>query len=331
VSKTTILVTGATGYIGSALIGELLGKYDRHKIHIKALVRKTSNLAVLDAFPVEFIEGDLNDVHSLQKATQEVDVIFHTAALVSYQRHDRRKLFRINVQGTRNIVNASLMSGVKRLIFTSSVAALGVDGSGNPSDETVGFKPWQHRIGYMDSKYLSELEIYRGIAEGLDAVIVNPAVVIGKYPRIDIESKSSTRLIREIYRGNIPYYPTGGVGFVDVGDVARAHVIAWEKGVSGEKYCIVSENLSYKSFFDLIQSFSGSRKNEVFPLSKTFGQVLGFFLELYGLVFQRTTPIALDNVYLSNQMLFYSNKKSIEQLNLNYTSIKTSLKGLIEV
>ncbi len=327
--KTTILVTGATGYVGSALIKALFENFQPEDIHLKAFVRKTSDRSLLKELPIDWVEGDITDVESLQRATTDVDIIFHTAALISYQRLDRRKLFQINVQGTRNLVNVALENQVKRLIFTSSVAAVGVNSSEKPADESTVFLPWQHRIGYMDSKYLSELEVFRGIAEGLDAVILNPGVIIGHYPGLNALSKASTALIRDIYKGKIPYYPNGGVGFVDITDVVEAHINAMKEGKTGECYNIVSENLTYHNFFNCITSLKGSRRNTVLPLPKAFGIAIGLIAELVGFVFQRTSPIAVDNIFLSNKCLFYANQKSIDELNINYTPIKTSLEKLL--
>lgn len=328
--KTTILVTGSTGYIGSALISGIFSKFNNNSVHIKAFVRKSSPKSVLKGFPVEWIEGDMNDPQSLLKATKDIDVVFHTAALVSYQRLDRRKLFRINVEGTRHLIDAALENKVKRVVFTSSVAAIGINENGQPADEATDFLPWQHHIGYMVSKYLSELEIYRGIAEGLDAIILNPGVVIGDYPGLENKSKASKKLLKDIYNGKMPYYPLGGVGFVDIVDVVQAHINAWLEGECGERFNVVSENVTYKSLYDRIAAIQGSRRSSVFPLSNLFGIVIGLVAELGGVVFQRTSPIAMDNVYLSRKNLFYSNKKSVEKLSVSYTPLNESLVRILK-
>ncbi|ACF12528.1 NAD-dependent epimerase/dehydratase [Chloroherpeton thalassium ATCC 35110] len=312
-----ILVTGATGYIGSALVLAIHRKYGK-QVQIKALVRKNSPRHVLKGVPVEFIDGDVTVPLSLWEATKNVDVVFHTAALVSYQQRDRRKLYKINVLGTRHLVDACLRNQVKKLIHTSSVAAVGVIESGALNPESQAFEPWQHRYGYMAAKYLSELEVLRGTFEGLHTVMVNPGAVMGSYPGSLYPVNSASSFIEDIYKGLIPFYPTGGVGFVDISDVVTAHLLAWERGENGERYNIVSENLTYKALFDLTTRVPGSRSRTAEPLNKWFGRVLGMGTEVMASVMRRTSTVTFDGVRLAELALYFDNSKSKQALGLKY-------------
>lgn len=326
---TTILVTGATGYIGSALIQALHQQFGRH-VHLKALVRKTSSRGSLEGFPVEFVEGDVTNPVSLWHATEGVDVVFHVAALVSYQQQDFRKLYTVNVLGTRSLIDACLKNSVKRLIHTSSIAAVGVlwDGALNP--ESATFQDWQRRFGYMESKYLAELEVLRGVAEGLDAVMVNPGVVIGQYPGSRTKMHEASKLLLNIYEGKIPYYPAGGVGFVDIEDVVNAHIAAWKQGETGERYNVISENLSYKGLFDRIATFAHSHSRTAQPLDRWVGRVVGVASELISAVMRRTATITLDAVRLAERKLYFDNAKSRRELGLNYRPLDETIEKMLK-
>ncbi|NTV45687.1 MAG: NAD-dependent epimerase/dehydratase family protein [Chlorobiales bacterium] len=327
--ETTILVTGATGYIGSALVQALHQQFGSG-VHIKALVRKTSSREVLGGTPVEFVEGDLHDPVSLWRATEGVDVVFHVAALVSYQQIDFRKLYKANVIGTRELIDACLKNGVKLLIYTSSIAAVGVlhDGAINP--ESAAFQDWQHRFGYMKSKYLAEMEVLRGVAEGLDAVIVNPGVVIGQYPGSLFKKGAAAKLLIDIYEGNIPYYPAGGVGFVDIEDTVAAHIAAWKHGQTGSRYNVVSENLSYKELFERIGAFPYSHSRTAQPLNRWMGRMIGGTSEIISVVIGSTTTVTLDGVRLAERKLYFDNEKSKQELGLSYRPFDETIERLLK-
>lgn len=327
--ETTILVTGATGYIGSALVQALHQQFGSG-VHIKALVRKTSSREVLGGTPVEFVEGDLHDPVSLWRATEGVDVVFHVAALISYQQIDFRKLYKVNVIGTRELIDACLKNGVKRLIHTSSVSAVGIlwDGAINP--ESAAFQDWQHRFGYMESKYLAEMEVLRGVAEGLDAVMVNPAVVVGQYPGSRFKLCEASKLLVQIYDGKVPYYPVGGVGFVDIEDTVAAHIAAWKHGETGLRYNVVSENLSYKELFEKIGAFRFSHSRTAQQLERWVGRAIGAISEIISVVIGSTTTVTLDGVRLAERKLYFDNEKSKQELGLNYRPFDETLEKLLK-
>ena len=322
-----MLVTGATGYIGSQIV-RALRKRCGDAVGIRALVRETSDRSVLEGVSVQFVRGDLMNPVSLKDACASVDTVFHCGGLVAYTWNHRHRLYDVNVTGTGNIVNACLDAGVRRMVHTSSVAAVGVKGDGETADENAVFSDWQHGISYMESKRLAEMETRRGIAEGLDVVMVNPGVVIGKGGEAFPVSNSATETICGIYRGRIPFHPSGGLGFVDIRDVARAHLAAWEKGECGERYIIVSGNVSYRELFDMIRGLPGSAPRRAFQAGRSLGILAGAGGELFSLMTGRRSHISFEGMRLARKKLYYSNAKSIERLGMAYRPVRESIASI---
>ncbi|MEZ4800635.1 MAG: NAD-dependent epimerase/dehydratase family protein [Flavobacteriales bacterium] len=244
------LVTGASGLLGMHIVAELISKGQP----VKALVRPNSDLSFIKSVfnfygienelsKVEFVEGDVLDTDSLLAVIQEGDVIYHSAAVVSYHSADRKLMYATNVKGTANVVNAALENKAARVLQISSIAALKRKFDGLVSEEG----DWENNdlnTHYGITKHLSELEIWRGIQEGIDGVILNPGLIIGP---ADF-SRSSSSIFSKINEG-FSFYPPGGTGFVGVKDVAKLAVLVAEKGKSGDRYVAVSENLSMKELF----------------------------------------------------------------------------------
>jgi dihydroflavonol-4-reductase len=327
VSKETVLITGATGYIGSALAHHLHQQYGT-SIRLKTLARSSSSHHHLASLPIEWIYGELLNPASLWSATEGVDVVFHCAALVSFHQRDYRRLYRANVIGTRNLVNACLKNRVKRLVHVSSTAAIGSSGSSTSelSTEQTPFQAWQQQIGYMLSKHLSEFEVLRGVAEGLDSVIVNPSVVLGDLPH---RLHSASDFIADLFRGKIPFVPKGGTGFVDIGDVVVAIERAWKHGKAGERYIINSENLSYRTLTERISGFRGARSRSVVELPSALGFIIGGACDLLAFISNFRSPITFDTTRLSEKNLYYSNRKSVDQLELCYRPIDQTIEGIL--
>jgi dihydroflavonol-4-reductase len=247
------LVTGSTGFIGSHICQALVTQ----GTHVRAFHRPGSPLTLLEGLPVEHAIGDLTDAASVESAMQGVDVVYHAAAqLGSHKNPDL--IYQITVQGTQNVLNAAIRARVKRFIHTSPVAALGVPPRKhliNPYllDEryTWNFKPEWWRYGY--AKYLAELEVQYAVGKGLDAVIVNPTIVLGAG---DI-NRISGDIVIHVARSHLPISIEGGLNAIHINDVARGHLAALEHGRCGERYILGNQNMTHHEFLSMVAKIAG--------------------------------------------------------------------------
>ncbi len=251
--KNMDLVTGATGIVGSHLLLELASRGP-----VRATRRKNSDLSIVERVfryyridaeellqKIDWVEADLLDVDALNDAMFGVRYVFHAAAMVSFDPRDTDAMQRVNVGGTTNVVNAALVQGVHRLCHVSSTAAIGHAPAGILRAEDLPWEAEKQTSAYAIGKYEAELEVQRGIAEGLDAVIVNPCIIIGP----GMSGRSSMTLVERVRKGT-RFYPPGSNAIVDARDVAECMLKLVERGVSGERYLLVGENLSYRTLFD---------------------------------------------------------------------------------
>jgi dihydroflavonol-4-reductase len=245
------LITGATGCVGANLVEAVT----QHGWQVCALRRKTSSLKALEGLTCATALGDVTDPDSLMAAMQGVDVVFHAAAVADYWRTGKERLYHVNVEGTRNVLRAAQACGVHKVVYTSSVGALGQPPFGQPVDETAQFnlKPEQFHYGY--SKVLAEQVVREFVAGGLDVVIVNPAVVMG--PR-DVNMTSGS-IVLEMRRTGIPVYPLGGVCVIDVADMCAAQIAAAERGRTGERYILGGENLWHRDMLAITAEVVGRK------------------------------------------------------------------------
>ncbi len=241
------MVTGGSGLLGAELIRQLLQSGKR----VRALVNQKP-LSLPSHPMLEQAQGSILDVMALEEAMQGVEDVYHCAALVSFDPGDDARLYKINVEGTANLVNAALDAGVRRFAFVSSVAALGRHKDGVPVDESMNWSKETHNSRYGQSKYLAEMEVWRGMAEGLNAVVVNPSVIIGPGDW----NSSSTAIFKSVYNG-FPWYSEGVNGFVDVRDVAKAMILLTEKDIFGERFILNGHHATYKSVFELMAKAFG--------------------------------------------------------------------------
>ena len=326
--KLSIIITGATGYIGSQLVLALLSRFSG-EVSCRVIVRKSSDCSFFEGLPVDIVYADLLDSLALMEAFRGADTVFHCAGLISYTRNSRSALYTTNVLGTRNVVNASLFNNVRKLVITSSIAAIGATEDGTPASETTSFQEWQRRNGYMEAKHLAELEGLRGLAEGLDVVLVNPGVVIGVDRKNPASVSSSNEVLRLIYQGKLPFFPSGSTGFVDVRDVADAHIAAWEKGRPGERYVVVGHNLSFRELFDCIGTLAGSTIRHSFVVPHGIGLLAGFGGEIWSMLSNSPSFISLESIRIASRPLAYSNTRSVEELSLSYRAMLETLKTII--
>lgn len=247
-----ILVTGGTGLVGSHLLKELV------KINkpVAALYRSapSSLLTKEENGKINWIQGDILDVSLLEEIMQGVQQVYHSAAVVSFSPSRKAELFKINVEGTANVVNAALNAGVKKLVHVSSVAAMGRLRESELINETMYWTPETSNSNYGRSKYLAELEVWRGIAEGLSAVMVNPTLILGAGDW----NLGSTKLFKSAY-DEFPWYTNGQSGFVDVRDVVKAMMMLMESDVKSERFIISAENVLFKDVFGYMAKAFGKR------------------------------------------------------------------------
>ncbi|KQS31455.1 NAD-dependent epimerase/dehydratase family protein [Dyadobacter sp. Leaf189] len=247
-----VLITGATGLVGSAVARKFL--QDKHQV--TALVRPGTDKSLLadQIEQITWAEGDILDLSSLEKAIADADFVVHTAAVVSFVPADRKMMYKVNVEGTANVVNVCLKYPVKKLCYVSSIAAIGRPdprkaGAGEEVvlDENHRWENSPENSEYAKSKYLGELEVWRGIAEGLNAVIVNPTLILGGGDW----NKSSTQIFRYIYQQK-PFYTDGLANYVDVEDVAEVIVRLIHSDIAGERFLLNAGSISYKNLFFMI-------------------------------------------------------------------------------
>jgi dihydroflavonol-4-reductase len=241
-AQEKILVTGATGLVGSHLIKALL----QCRKNVKALYR-TSIPQFENADKVEWCQADILDISSLEDAMQGAKKIYHCAAIVSFNPKQKKLLHATNIEGTANVVNACLQNDVEKLLYVSSVSAFGRKGVKEIISEQMQWSDETNTSEYGRTKYFAEMEVWRGIGEGLNAVIVNPTIILGAGDW----SKSSSAIFKNVYN-EFPWYTEGVTGFVDVEDVVKAMISLMESDISGERFILSAANLSYGELFTAI-------------------------------------------------------------------------------
>jgi dihydroflavonol-4-reductase len=251
---TKVLITGGTGFLGSYIIRELV-----ERGYAVRAIRRTSKLPFYIPAHyfdrVEWLNGDILDVAGLEEAMDGADAVIHAAAKVSFAKGDRRRLFSTNIEGTANMVNTALLLNIPRFIHVSSVAALGR----TAKDETITEeKKWEDNklnTSYAISKYHAEMEVWRGMGEGLNVTIVNPSTILG----FGDWNASSCALFKNVFR-EFPWYSNGMNGFVDVTDVARAIVSLLESKSTGERFILSGDNWSFRQLFNTIATEFGKKQ-----------------------------------------------------------------------
>jgi nucleoside-diphosphate-sugar epimerase len=291
-----IFVTGASGLVGSHLIQSLLSKGES----VRALYRKTiPNFK--GAEKVNWIKGDILDINSLEDAMQEVSKVYHCAAIVSFSPKQADTMLQANVEGTANVVNACIQHQIKKLVYVSSVAALGRIREDAPVDETMNWTPETSNSIYGKSKYLAEMEVWRGMGEGLNVAIVNPVIILGAGDW----NKGSSEIFKSAFN-EFPWYTKGVSGFVDVMDVIDTMQILMNSDVQGQRFIISGANLPYQEIFTLIAKAFNKRppSRKVTPLLAAIvwrlEAVKGFFTGKTPLLTKETAATAQAIVHFDN-------------------------------
>lgn len=302
-----ILVTGGAGLLGKELITQLLAQGKK----VRAIYNKTP-LPHFHLGNLEQKQCDILDVMGLEEAMDGVEQVYHCAAIVTFNPKRKRELFKINIEGTANVVNAALDAGVKKMVYVSSVAALGRIRENEPVNENMNWTEETSNSNYGQSKYMAELEVWRGIGEGLDAVIVNPTIILGAG---DWESGSS-KIFQTVYK-EFPWYSDGITGFVDVKDVAAVMTRLMDSSITAQRFIVSAENRTYKDVLTLIAKAFG-KKQPYKKVTPSIAKIVwrlealkSWFTKKDPLVTKETSITALAKVNFDNSKL----KKYIQDFN----------------
>jgi nucleoside-diphosphate-sugar epimerase len=323
-----ILVTGATGLVGSYLLFDLLKTEEpvRALLHNDKSLERTKHIfkslgGDADALlkRVEWIKGDVLDVMLLAQAMQGVKKVYHCAAIVSFEPGDHPKMMKINVEGTANVVNTAIDAGVGKFCHVSSIAALGRTENSLVIDEKSQFKPDSHNSKYALSKFLAEKEVWRGSAEGLNVLIVNPSIILGYgHP-----GKGSTKMFTTI-RKNSTFYGQGINGFVGVEDVVRVMIALMESTIVNERFVVSTGDFSYRDVFSMIAR--GFDKPEPrFPVPAPFLEIVWRFEWLRSKLTGSKPLITRETARTSKKNYLYSSQKLLSAINFEYSPLEETI------
>jgi nucleoside-diphosphate-sugar epimerase len=324
-----ILVTGGTGLLGSFLLLELSKKDEP----VRALRRDSSSLDQVrnvfrsyspdpekDFAKIEWVHGDMADIYSLEEAMEGAGKVYHCAALMSFETRHHHQMRKENSSGTANVVNAALQKGVGRFCHVSSIAALGrPENNSNIIDEKLLWKSSRNNSVYSISKYESEREVWRGIAEGLEAVIVNPSVILG-YAGTD---NGSARLFSTAYK-DLRFYPVGVNGFVDVRDVASAMVMLMESGIKNERFILNAENVSYKRLFELMAA-SFHKPGPKYRVGPVPASLAWRAERLRSWITRKPPLLTRETARTSSNRNYYSSEKIQKVLGFSFTPVEDTI------
>ena len=321
-----IFITGGTGLVGS----HILLKLSQRNISFKALKRERSSLDVCkDVFTyynaesqfnkIKWVNGDINDIPSLEEGMKNCTKVIHAAAIVSFHNDDEEIIYKINVEGTINIVNVALSAGIEKLSYISSIAALGRNTTSDIVDENCDFKISKKENNYSLSKYYSEQEVWRASQEGLDVVILNPSVILGPGDW----TKGSSQIFQKIYDG-LKYYTSGSTGYVDVTDVAECAIKLLESDIKNERFIINGANLKFRELFDMIAERFNKKKAtiKVTLLMKELAWRIEFFRSL---ITGRRPLITKETANSSMKISSYSTKKIENAISFKFIPIEESV------
>ena len=297
------LVTGGTGFVGLHLVRELGRRGD----DLRLLVREGSNTEPLNGVEWEPAKGDVTDRDSVRKAMQGVERVFHVAGTTSMRTQDRIRVFQVNVEGTRNVLEEALRADAERAVLTSSSSAVGAAKPGETIDEEHPFTVGRLGIAYINSKHNAELVAMRMAAKGLQVVIVNPSFVLG--PDDPNPSGTSNALIRRLLLRRIPGYVDGAINVVDVRDMGRGHLLADERGEQGERYLLTGRNFTLQRLFADLSRIAGVPT----PPVRMHGRLVVLGVETMEQLGLRL-PTSADEVRSGTQWFTYRNDKAREQL-----------------
>ena len=321
-----IFLTGGTGLVGAHILLKLTESGQK----VKALKRKRSSLTVIKNIfshykktdllkSIEWIEGDLLDLFSLQEGIKGCNTVIHCAAIVSFNPKDFKKVMKINVEGTANIVNICLENNIEKLAYISSIATLNNEKNQVRTEDSF-WKESKSNSQYAKSKYLSEQEVWRGIEEGLNSIIVNPSVILGPGDW----TKGSSQMFEKVWKG-LKFYSSGSTGYIDVLDVAKCVVKLLEKEIINERFILNAENKKYRDIFDSIAENLNKPKPhiKVSPLIKEIAWRIEW---LKSFITNKSPLITKETANTAMKNKSFSNEKIIKALDYKFIPIEESIK-----
>lgn len=317
-----ILVTGATGFIGGHLTRLLTERGD----HVRALVRPAADREMLSSLEAEIIFGDVRDCESVERAVKGCDTVFHVAADYRLWVPNPSDMYETNVQGTVNVLEAALSENVHRVVYTSTVGALGIPKNGSPGDETTPVKERDLCGPYKRSKYLAEQKALTYNAKGLPVVIVNPSTPVGPG---DKKPTPTGKMIVNFLNGKIPAFLDTGLNLVHVEDVAEGHILAHQRGRAGEKYILGCRNLTLAEIFRLLGKISGLPAPKIrLPYAPVLA--VAYATEAVSRSITHREPlICLNAVRMAGKKMFFDSTKAIRELGISQTPVERALEEAV--
>ena len=316
-SPLKILVTGASGFIGTSLVPKLVA--GGH--HVRTMGRSNSVPKAFQNLTLEHKRGDVTNPEHVQEAVSGCEVVYHLAGLVSYKKRDMARQYAVNVLGTRNILDACLRNNIKRVIHTSSVAAMGIPKEGELGDEEFEYNLHGLGLSYCDTKHEAELEVNSFVRQGLPVIMLNPGIIFGEgdtHPHHHV-------IFGAMAKGWALGVPPGGVPFSDINDVVDAHVNALDQGRTGERYVLVSANLTMREAGTIFSKVFGTRA----PVLEIPGPIivgLGTLVEATFPLLGLTPALSRQVAWLSQHKIFFSSKKAEEELDFHPTPFSETIK-----
>jgi dihydroflavonol-4-reductase len=317
------LVTGSTGFLGSAILRELLD--DGREV--KVLVRKGTDTANIDGLDLEIAHGDLRDSASLQSALSDCDVLYHTAAYYSLWDRDQQLIYDINVEGTRKILQASKEKGLEKIVYTSTVGCIGLNDDTTPATENTLFDKNTLSNDYKKSKYQAEQVVLEYASSGLPIVIVNPSTPVG--PR-DIKPTPTGKIILDFLNRKMPAYLDTGLNLIDVKDCARGHILAEHKGIPGERYILGNQNMSLLEILIILEKITGLKAPSI-KMPFWVALSAGWACEMISNHLTGKPPaVPLAGVKMAKYFMYFDSSKAIKKLGLPQKPVEPALRQSVD-
>jgi dihydroflavonol-4-reductase len=318
-----VFITGATGFVG----GHVARAYAAEGAELRLLTRKTSNLAGLEGIAAETVVGDLRQTEGLRSALAGCDALVHVAADYRLWVRDPEEMYAANVNGTRELLRLARELGVPKVVYTSSVATMGFKRDGTIVDEATPVSLDEMIGHYKRSKFLAEQEAIAAARAGQHVMILNPTTPIGPG---DAKPTPTGRIVVDFLNKNFPAYVDTGLNLVDVGEVARMHVVALERGTPGERYILGGENLTLKQILDRLSAITGL-PSPTMKVPHAVAMAFAFFDENFTGKLRGKEPRAtVEAVRMGRKMMFASSAKAVRELGFEVRSVYGALRGAVE-